>query len=227
MTLGLADVEIGVSGRPPVANNALDRDNFIAFNGVGLLVAGGEIDVGLAPDPRDNCISRNHSGAEDPSMLPVTFENNWWGDAWGPSGEGPGSGDSVGTDIDCDPFLTAPAAICARASIVLTKTALASEVVDGETVSFTITVSNPSSTAKTQVLVSDPLTPDCGRPIGILPDLPPGASTSYTCVTTPLFASLINVALEAQRGAGAARSAIAQLQLAAKVAHEAPDHGQA
>lgn len=207
VTLGLADVEIGVSGRPPVANSALVRDNFIAFNGVGLLVAGGEIDVGLAPDSRDNCISGNQSGAEDPSMLPVTFENNWWGDASGPRGDGPGSGDSVGTDIDYDPFLTAPAAICARASIVLTKTAKASEVVDGETASFTITVSNPSSTTKTQVSVSDPLTPACEF---ALPSLASGALSTHVCQTGALTADFTNIAtVSAVTGAGATASATA------------------
>ena len=38
---------------------------------------------------------------------------NWWGNASGPSGVGPGSGDSVGVNVAFDPWLTAPPSICA------------------------------------------------------------------------------------------------------------------
>lgn len=40
----------------------------------------------------------------DPSVLSVTAENNWWGDASGPSGEGPGSGDAVSANVDYSPW---------------------------------------------------------------------------------------------------------------------------
>ena len=44
------------------------------------------------------------------------FQNatgNWWGDPSGPSGAGPGIGDSVGVNIDFSGWLAAPPAICA------------------------------------------------------------------------------------------------------------------
>jgi hypothetical protein len=37
---------------------------------------------------------------------------NWWGDANGPSGAGPGSGDSVSTGVDFSGWLTTPPSIC-------------------------------------------------------------------------------------------------------------------
>ena len=47
-------------------------------------------------------------GAAVPSTLDATM--NWWGDASGPSGVGPGTGDSLqSTDVLFDPWLTAPA----------------------------------------------------------------------------------------------------------------------
>jgi len=40
----------------------------------------------------------------------VNAENNWWGDASGPGGVGPGSGDAVSGGVDYDPWLVAPSA---------------------------------------------------------------------------------------------------------------------
>lgn len=41
--------------------------------------------------------------------------NNWWGSASGPSGAGPGTGDSVSTNVTFTPFLTSPPIICGGA----------------------------------------------------------------------------------------------------------------
>ncbi len=41
----------------------------------------------------------------------VDAENNWWGDASGPGGFGPGTGDSVSQYVDYDPWLDHPAGI--------------------------------------------------------------------------------------------------------------------
>ena len=38
----------------------------------------------------------------------VDARDNWWGDASGPSGAGPGSGDAVTTNVDFNPWLTSP-----------------------------------------------------------------------------------------------------------------------
>jgi len=35
----------------------------------------------------------------------VNAANNWWGDASGPGGAGPGTGDTVSTDVAYDPWL--------------------------------------------------------------------------------------------------------------------------
>ncbi len=41
--------------------------------------------------------------------------NNWWGSASGPSGAGPGTGDSVSSNVTFSPFLTSPPGICGGA----------------------------------------------------------------------------------------------------------------
>lgn len=54
----------------------------------------------------NNSIVGNNNGVENGMGVALTAENNWWGDATGPSGEGPGYGDSVSVNVDFDPFLT-------------------------------------------------------------------------------------------------------------------------
>ncbi len=53
-----------------------------------------------------NSIVGNNDGVDNNMDVEVNAENNWWGDATGPSGAGSGSGDSVSTNVDYDPFLT-------------------------------------------------------------------------------------------------------------------------
>lgn len=60
-----------------------------------------------------NNIFGNAVGAVYGGTETIDAENNWWGSADGPSGDGPGSGDAVdgmggGGAIDFDPFLTSP-----------------------------------------------------------------------------------------------------------------------
>ena len=42
---------------------------------------------------------------EDPENDVFDATNNWWGDDSGPSGEGPGTGDAVSTNVDYDPWV--------------------------------------------------------------------------------------------------------------------------
>lgn len=57
-----------------------------------------------------NCIAGNGVGLSQSGSEALLFENNWWGDASGPSGDGPGTGDSVSVtgsgSVDFTPFAT-------------------------------------------------------------------------------------------------------------------------
>jgi RHS repeat-associated protein len=56
----------------------------------------------------DSCIMGNSNVAvETSSATAQDFTENWWGAVDGPSGAGPGSGDSVSSNIDYSDFLTA------------------------------------------------------------------------------------------------------------------------
>ena len=63
------------------------------------------------PQIHDNDIRGNttYGVQNENSSVVVVAENNYWGAANGPSGEGPGSGDAVSTNVDYDLFLTASA----------------------------------------------------------------------------------------------------------------------
>lgn len=88
--------------------------------------------------------------------------------------------DSAGADV-----------LVAETRIEIRKEPLLQMLPFAATASFTITVTNPDPTAKENVVVSDPLTPDCSRSLGTLA---PGASADYTCSTGPLLADLENLA---------------------------------
>jgi len=51
-----------------------------------------------------NDISGNEYGILNVGTVEVDAENNWWGDASGPSGVGPGTGDGVSNNVDYDPW---------------------------------------------------------------------------------------------------------------------------
>lgn len=84
------------------------RDNQIRWSGVGIKI---EEDAAMGALSTGNCVEDNVDGVIHEGTGVATFENNWWGAADGPSGDGAGSGDSVavaGTgSLDFDPWLAA------------------------------------------------------------------------------------------------------------------------
>ncbi len=52
---------------------------------------------------------RNFDAADFPAII---AKHNWWGDASGPGGSGPGSGDSVTGYVEYDPWLKVPDEVC-------------------------------------------------------------------------------------------------------------------
>jgi len=105
------DYGIRVSGE---ARSQDIRANQIHSNSIGILIR----DNGsLATAPGQNCIARNSTGLQhEGTEVALYAENNYWGAADGPSGVGPGSGDSIveastGT-VDYDPWLTSPVGVC-------------------------------------------------------------------------------------------------------------------
>ena len=71
------------------------HDTVVCFNNI----------VGNSPQGSGSYGAYNH-----PSNLPLNATHNWWGDSSGPSGDGPGLGDNVSSNVDFEPWLTAPIA---------------------------------------------------------------------------------------------------------------------
>ena len=78
-----------------------------------------ENEVGIrasAPSETTNITNNNIFGNSSygiyngTSMSMLNAINNWWGDASGPGGVGPGSGDAVSDNVDYEPWLVAPSA---------------------------------------------------------------------------------------------------------------------
>lgn len=122
----------------------------------------------------DNSISGNQVGVDNQSDVQLDMTCSWWGDASGPGGEGPGTGDPVSANVVFSPWSTSSDFISVNAgneqtvylgygsqSVILTATALAC----GDSVEYlwstgsttqSITVS-PLSTASYSVTVKDNL----------------------------------------------------------------------
>ena len=94
------------------ANNNDIIDNAITSNSIVGIELGGSQDTnpgtnaGVSNEAHGNAISGNADGVVNHIGVANVFdaEMNWWGDPSGPSGAGPGSGDSVEADVDFTPW---------------------------------------------------------------------------------------------------------------------------
>ncbi|HHN74011.1 MAG TPA: M6 family metalloprotease domain-containing protein, partial [Acidobacteria bacterium] len=77
--------------------------NDLKLNGTGVLVNY----VGTAPENRmyQNNITSNTEGVRNTAARAFNAQDNWWGSASGPSGSGPGTGDSVFGSVSFNPWL--------------------------------------------------------------------------------------------------------------------------
>lgn len=177
--------------------DATVSNNLILNNAIGLQIE--DPTSSLLANSTGNCIVFNNVGVEnttDDSTVDV-FENNWWGQPDGPSGNAPGSGDSLtgsGT-TDVDPFLTSAPAGCPsyEADLQISKSDSVDPVVAGSQMTYTITVDNAGPQGAINVQVNDTLPAEMtfvssngcsgdpnGFPACALGDIPAGGNASYT-----------------------------------------------
>lgn len=97
-------------------NNLVSQNCFLTNTSEGVFFSASQAAGTISTNRlNQNNIDGNGDGAFYAGGETIDAENNWWGSADGPSGDGPGSGDSVdgasgGGAIDFDPFLTTMAA---------------------------------------------------------------------------------------------------------------------
>ena len=94
------------------------RGNRIENNFTGILA---EDDVTLSPFSMCNSIAGNSTGVDHDGTATLTLRSNWWGDPSGPSGVGPGTGDSIvvtgSGSVDFTAWLAAADAPCSYANV--------------------------------------------------------------------------------------------------------------
>jgi hypothetical protein len=151
-----------VNGQMALSNTTI-RDN----SGNGLDVSGGQVTAVCSTFTQNqndgiyivsggnpnvtvlgSSISGNgEAGVRNDSLSLVDARYNWWGDATGPGGIGPGTGDAVSGTVDYEPWLTKPT--CVRQIPELLTDADVLTVTEGvETVVLTFTLNvTPAITA--------------------------------------------------------------------------------
>ena len=125
-----------------------------AGSGGGLYQAGGSslVTASCIVDNSDTAVA--YIGG----TVPITATANWWGYASGPSGAGPGVGDSVSNNVDFSGFLTASILGCPTFSdsdVGIVKSATPSLVVSGAAITYTLSFSNAGPGIAYNVSVTD------------------------------------------------------------------------
>jgi hypothetical protein len=112
-----ATVGIGIEIRSIGVDHVL-RGNRIENNITGILAVD---DVTVSRFSMCNSIAGNSTGVSHSGTASLTLQRNWWGDPSGPSGVGPGTGDSIvetgSGSVDFTEWLTAADAPCQWDSI--------------------------------------------------------------------------------------------------------------
>lgn len=97
---------VGIWATPGHKGSCVIEGNFLENNRVGIRVGTPAYNISSV-SVHYNSIAGNKVGLERIGLvaIPLDATDNWWGNASGPSGMGPGSGDTVSTDVVFDPWL--------------------------------------------------------------------------------------------------------------------------
>jgi len=126
-----------------------------AYDGGGVYVWAGSATF------TDGCIVYNSDTAvENNSIATLNARDNWWGMPDGPSGAGPGSGDSVSMNVDYADHKTSPPAGCPKYRPGLTIAKSVTPTTDAAyhgAVTYTVRLDNGGWASDTDVLFTDTL----------------------------------------------------------------------
>jgi hypothetical protein len=92
----------------PISENVAVRANNFTENHRGIYVWPDQTELKGITVNFNNVAGNSRSGVRNEGGETLIATNNWWGDDTGPSGFGPGEGDSVSDNVDFEPWLGAP-----------------------------------------------------------------------------------------------------------------------
>lgn len=91
----------------PISENVTVKANSFTGNQRGIYVWPDQTELKGITVNFNNIADNSLSGVRNEGGETLDATRNWWGDASGPSGEGPGQGDAVTGDVDFEPWLGA------------------------------------------------------------------------------------------------------------------------
>ncbi len=97
-----------ISGSTVAGIRSMEKGDTITGNTISGTATGIWVtdQVDEAPTVHCNSIAGNTVGLQNDTSFLVDATSNWWGNADGPSGSGPGTGDAVSDDVDFSSWLT-------------------------------------------------------------------------------------------------------------------------
>lgn len=180
---------IYIQDDPSNTNNATVHANIasVAISGsaVGILIAGSDATAAGSC----NEISGNTAGLNNTTGTLLNFESNWWGAANGPSGVGPGSGDTVSANVDFTPWsVNAACTSFETATVTATVTQTSTPTVtitptETSTVTSTST-QTPTSTPTATLTETETSTPTVTTTVTLTPTETTTATATSTSTVT-------------------------------------------
>ena len=143
---------VGSSGAVTVTASSILFNG--AANGGALYQANGSSDVTASCIVANSDTAVNYVGG----TAPLVATGNWWGHASGPSGAGPGVGDSVSANVNFGGFLGTAILGCptlSDADVAIVKTASPSSPIPGGAITYTLAFSNTGQRFARAVVISD------------------------------------------------------------------------
>jgi uncharacterized repeat protein (TIGR01451 family) len=131
-------------------------DNIAEGNGGALMQAYGD-----STTIYQSCIVNNSDTAvQHVEGEPINAQYNWWGAVDGPSGIGPGHGDSVSENVDFANFHTTAILDCSPSVTFSKQVTPSTNLLPGQPLTFTLTITNEGDFPLSDIQVTDPLPQD-------------------------------------------------------------------
>lgn len=144
-----------------------------------------------------NLYDNQQAGLNNENSSQAEARFNWWGDANGPGGDGPGSGDAVWGEVLYEPWLT-ETAVCplpvepAQPELLVELTAVPQLGQPGQMITFTLVLTNSGDVSLNDLSSTVTVGPGFTLPDSLVPGVSFTASYTYTVLIDDLPGPLVN-----------------------------------